>query len=67
MAVKVTSSRFVLQSDQVSVVYQFDGIGTVPFGSGSVKFLDEPTIVAVFVTISGDLLLFGTHSFRIQM
>ena len=67
MAVKVTSSGSVLQSDQISVMHQFDGIGAVPFRSGFVEFLDEPTIVAIFVAVGGDLLLFGSHSFRVQV
>ena len=67
VTVKMTSSGSVLQSDQISVVQQLDGIGAVPFGSSLVEFLDEPAIVAVFVAVSGDLLLLGAHSFRIQM
>ena len=67
MGVKKTCGGFMVQSDQISIAHQLDGIGAVPFGSRFVEFLNKPTIVAIFVAVSGYLLLFGTHSFRIQM
>ena len=67
MRVQITTSGPVFQTDQVAVAHEFDGIGAVPARHGSVELLDEPAVVAVFVRVSGHLLLTSSHSGRIQV
>jgi len=67
MGMQIAASWSVFQSDEIAITDEFNVIGTIPQWSRLVEFLDKPTVVAIFVRISRNLLLLSSNSGRIQV